>query len=317
MSHTLKDLNRRNPTLRTSKVNEILPEYFQEDNSKLISLLKEYYKYLDSDQAQGFGYKIQDLIYARDGDQTSVSNLDELIKEIGNGLQASSFFEKPRLMAKLLGEFYRTKGSRNSAEGFFRGFFNEEAEITYPKDQLFIVGESQVGYESQKFIQNNGIYQTFSILIKCGISTVDYENLYKRFVHPAGFHFAGQVLAVNEGIISLAGVGTDPLAVDSALPTYLNEASITTMSAPFSDLTGILDSSDGTGVRVRTDQLISVYSSLTATQLNNYYFSVEEIIQSNSYTFDDSTPTARPDFSLTLETMDNEIFTRYTSDSAH
>ena len=89
------------------------------------------------------------------------------------------------------------------------------------------------------------------------------------------------------------------------------------MSAPFSDLTGILDSSDGTGVRVRTDQLISVYSSLTATQLNNYYFSVEEIIQSNSYTFDDSTPTARPDFSLTLETMDNEIFTRYTSDSAH
>ena len=44
MSHTLKDLNRRNPTLRTSKVNEILPEYFQEDNSKLISLLKEYLK---------------------------------------------------------------------------------------------------------------------------------------------------------------------------------------------------------------------------------------------------------------------------------
>ena len=316
MSHTLKDLNRRNPTLRTSKVNEILPEYFQEDNSTLISLLKEYYKYLDSDQAQGFGYKIQDLIYARDGDQTSVSNLDELIKEIGNGLQASSFFEKPRLMAKLLGEFYRTKGSRNSAEGFFRGFFNEEAEITYPKDQLFIVGESQVGYESQKFIQNNGIYQTFSILIKCGISTIDYENLYKRFVHPAGFHFAGQVLAVNEGVISLAGVGTDPLAVDSALPTYLNEASISII-APFSDLTGILDSSDGTGVRIRTDQLISLYSSLTATQLNNYYFSVEEVIQSNSYTFDDSTPTARPDFSLTLETMDNEIFTRYTSDSAH
>jgi len=316
MSHTLKDLNRRNPTLRTSKVNEILPEYFQEDNSKLISLLKEYYKYLDSDQAQGFGYKIQDLIYARDGDQTSVSNLDELIKEIGNGLQASSFFEKPRLMAKLLGEFYRTKGSRNSAEGFFRGFFNEEAEITYPKDQLFIVGESQVGYESQKFIQNNGIYQTFSILIKCGISTVDYENLYKRFVHPAGFHFAGQVLAVNEGVISLAGVGTDPLAVDSALPTYLNEASISII-APFSDLTGILDSSDGTGVRVRTDQLISVYSSLTARQINNYYFTIEEVIQSNSYTFDDSTSTARPDFSLTLETMDNEIFTRYTSDSAH
>tara|TARA_B100000287_G_scaffold193018_1_gene182206 strand:+ start:1934 stop:2884 length:951 start_codon:yes stop_codon:yes gene_type:complete len=316
MSHTLKDLNRRNPTLRTSKVSEILPEYFQEDNSKLISLLEEYYKYLDSDQAQGFGYKIQDLVYARDGDQTSVSNLDELIKEIGNGLQSSSFFQKPRLMAKLLGEFYRTKGSRNSAEGFFRGFFNEEAEITYPKDQLFIVGESQVGYESQKFIQNNGIYQTFSILIKCGISTVDYENLYKRFVHPAGFHFAGQVLAVNEGIISLAGVGTDPLAIDSALPTYLNEASLS-ITAPFSDLSGILDSSDGTSIRIRTDQLINVYSSLTAQQLTNFYDDVEELIQSNSFTFDDSSPSSRPDFSLTLETMDNEIFTRYTSDSAH
>jgi hypothetical protein len=41
----------------------------------------------------------------------------------------------------------------------------------------------------------------------------------------------------------------------------------------------------------------------------------------NSFTFDDSNIrdsalNATPDFSLSIETMDNEMFTRYTSDSS-
>ena len=34
MAHTVKDYNRRNITLTTSKVGEVVPEYFGEENSK-------------------------------------------------------------------------------------------------------------------------------------------------------------------------------------------------------------------------------------------------------------------------------------------
>ena len=57
---------------------------------------KDHYNYLDSDVSDGFGYKIQQLINARDAQQTTTDNLDQLIQEIGNGLKSASFFQKPR-----------------------------------------------------------------------------------------------------------------------------------------------------------------------------------------------------------------------------
>tara|TARA_Y100001937_G_scaffold38426_2_gene54631 strand:- start:224 stop:1192 length:969 start_codon:yes stop_codon:yes gene_type:complete len=321
MPHSLEDLNRRKVTLRTSKVGEVVPEYFEEDNSKFITFLEKYHDHLDSNQTHGFGHIINELIYARDIAQTSTANLDELIKEIGNGLQSSSFFKQPRLMAKLLGDFYRTKGSLNSAEGFFRGFFNQEAEVSYPKEKIFIVGESQTGFESQRFIQDNAQFQIFSILIRCGISVADYVNLYKKFVHPAGFHFAGEVLTATEvtlGPDALGAVAEGIAKIDSADPSIkLVQSATLVLATPFSDITGIQDSSTGIGIRTRLDQVISDFTSdsSTAATWNNFYTSIKELIQTNSFTFDDSANPG-PDTSMTYETMDNEIFTSYTSDSA-
>ena len=316
MPHSLEDLNRRKVTLKTSKIGEVVPEYFQEDNPKLITFLEKYYSHLDSNQTHGFGHLINELVYARDVAQTSEANLDELIKEIGNGLQASSFFKQPRLMAKLLGDFYRAKGSLNSAEGFFRGFFNQEAEVSFPKDKIFTVGQSRIGFESDKFIQDNAQFQIFSILIRCGISVTDYENLYKKFVHPAGFHFAGEVLTATEALLTIEPFGVDPLEEDAPNIVATGEALLSPIG-PFSDITGILDSTSGVGIRVRLDQPISdiVGDSNTASSLSNYYTSIKELLQTNSFTFDDSANPG-PDMSMTFETMDNEIFTKYNSDSA-
>ena len=47
-------------------------------------------------------------------------------------------------MTKLLGDYYRAKGSFNSAQGFFRGFFGLEPEISYPKRDIFKVVESNI-----------------------------------------------------------------------------------------------------------------------------------------------------------------------------
>ena len=317
--HISETKNRRAFTVGKPAISETLPDWFTEDNAKLITLLEKYYDFLDdSSSDQSFGTVIRDLHHIRDTQAVDEKYLDNIIKEIGNGLQSSSFFQKPRLMAKLLSEFYRVKGSLSSVEGFFRGFFGEEVTIEYPKDNLFIVSESQIGYDSQRFIIDNGIYQTFSILVKIGLSVQDYESLYKKFVHPAGFHFAGQVLAEEEALLGLLGnTGVDSAEIrqeDVSGIRLVSEAGLgtSTISLP---LTGLVDSSDGTTFRASLDERISKYisdSSITPTSLSYYYANNVELYTPNSFTFDDSEAVS-PRFCMTIETMDNDMFTRYSS----
>jgi len=314
------DKNRRDPAIFTSKVNQVLPEYFQEDNSKLISLLQTYYETLDSDNGSiNFSEKIRDIFAARDITETDETYLDELISEIGNGLKASNFFDQPRLMARLLGRFYQAKGTRNAAEGFFRGFFNEEAEIIYPKKDIFIVGESEIGFESQKRLIDNRRYQVLSVLIRSGLSVSDYENLYKKFVHPAGFHFAGDVVSVGQVSFTPTITTHDPLEVPEVAAVFLSQAELIPTTS-FGETTLLYDSSDGVQFRVDTIQQELLYytvdSDLTAGLWNTYYDDIKTILDPNSFTFDDSATSGRPDFAMTVETMDNDYFTRISSDSA-
>jgi len=309
MSHELKDKNRRNVTLFTSKTGEVLPRYYEEDNSKLIALLDEYYKFMDSSGDQSFSNIISEIHHSRDISQTDIDYLDELIKEIGNGLQASSFFQQPRLMAKLLADFYRAKGTRVSAEGFFRGFFNEEVTVEYPKDQIFIIDDSLIGYESQKFIQDNGLYQIFSILLKIGLSTSDYEELYKRFVHPAGFHFAGQVQVVGQASLGITTSSEDPLdSADLSTPA-ISEATLS-LGTGISEFT-ILIESDGTQLRATPEIVVDTFAADSVGSLDEFYPNIATLLTPNSFTFDDSNATQGPDMSMDYETMDGEMFTRY------
>ena len=113
-----------------------------------------------------------------------------------------------------------------------------------------------------------------------------------------------------------------PLSIqtDSADRVITGTGSVVAI-APFTQLTGLIDSSDGVTFRVGLDQKISVYQSLTAAQLQGFYRNIEQIITPNSFTFDDSgqgkdfvgafgdsAEAAAPDFSLTIETMDNAQF---------
>ena len=312
MSHVLKDKNRRNVTLFTSKTGEVLPRYYEEDNAKLLALFDEYYKFMDSSGDQSFSSIISEIHHSRDISQTDEDYLDELISEIGNGLQASSFFQQPRLMTKLLARFYQSKGSINSAEGFFKGFFNEEVTIEYPKSQIFIVAESEIGWESQKFIQDNRLYQIFSILIKVGLSTQDYENLYKKFVHPAGFYFQGQVLLEGDTSLTIGLASADPLEVEEITTPVFSEASLTIEPSTTADMTALYES-DGTEIRVSLLSNINYYADDSIGNLDVFYPNILTVVTPNSFTYDDSANSARPDNSMTYETTENDMFTRYLS----
>lgn len=339
MTHKLDDLNRRKLRLDVSGVTELLPEYFQSeygvDSGSLIKLLELYYDYLDSDGNHSFQREIRNIFTARDISQTDETYLDQLIQEIGNGLQSSSFFDNPRLMARLVPLFYRSKGSLSATEGFFRGFYGEEVTVEYPKDNILHVGgidptgiQGRIGFEYQNRILDNAIYQIFSVLIKSGLSVSEYQSLYKRFAHPGGFHFAGLVQLQENGIIGLTGEGVNPLESGDDDIVIIDEAT-QIITTPFVQMTAVYDSAgvdfgdpNTSGVyRVSLTDTISNYQDLTLTELEKFYSSIEQLGSPNSFTFDDSDTrdsagAATPDFSLTVETMDNNIFTRYLSDSA-
>lgn len=194
-SETLKDFNRVPVNLRKSQVQEVLPEYFQEDYPSLLSFLEGYYEYLDSDRQ--WGGITQDLNTVRDYEDTTLKRLDFLFEEVGLGISHGQF-TFPREAVKNFGNFFRVKGSEYSGYGFWRSFFNEEeVEITYPKERLIRPGISTIGVEDSWIIQDGGIYQIFSLLIRSPLPLKDWEQLWRKYVHPSGYHLAAEVVLIG------------------------------------------------------------------------------------------------------------------------
>jgi len=179
MNQTLLDFNRRDINLTQSKVREVLPSYYLSEYPDLIKFLEYYYDWLDSDSVHGFDNIIQNLYKLRDLRSTELSFLNQVFYEIGQGLISADYFVDPQLVGGLLANFYRIKGSLYSAEGFFRAFYGEQPEIIYPKNSLFIVGQSRIGPESLRFIQDGALYQVLSILVRSGIPITEWRDLYK------------------------------------------------------------------------------------------------------------------------------------------
>jgi len=192
---TLKDYNRVPVNLRKSQVEEVLPEYFVEDYPNLVTFLEGYYDYLDSDRQ--WGGITQELTTVRDYEDTTLKRLDLLLEEVGLGISQGQF-SQPREVVKNFGNFFRVKGSEYSGYGFWRAFFDiEDVEITYPKERLFRPGISTIGVEDSWIIQDGGIYQIFSLLIRSPLPLADWEQLWRKYVHPSGYHLAAEVVLIG------------------------------------------------------------------------------------------------------------------------
>ena len=218
MPHLINEQYRSNPRFNRDQVTQALPTFFQEEYPKLISFLEKYYEYTGEDSSVTINEKIQDVFDIRNISSTEIAHLDYLIGEISDGLETSSFYQSPRLMARLLTEMYRAKGTQISTEQFFKAFYGEDVEVSYPKKDIFILndkpGGSLIGPQSLHYIQDDEKYQIFSVLLKTGMSLSDYEILYKKLIHPAGFYLAAET--ETQGLAQLglmAGETTDPLEV--------------------------------------------------------------------------------------------------------
>ena len=310
----LDNFNRRNIEVRNSIVQEVLPEYFQRDYPNLIDFLEGYFEFADQDQTASL---VNDLYTIRDIEAATTAQLDQIFSEIAQGA-SRDYFKDPREALRSFANFYRVKGTRYSAEGFFRAFFQETVEIDFPKEDLFIVSESLIGPESLKFIQNGALYQIFSILIKSSVPIARWKELYRRFVHPAGFFIGGQVvleLSTEEVLIQ------NPMPnvlIDSAANEIIVEAA--TAGLVFGNSTAEIVGRAVDGIDSDSDETVyrfiqnKAFGSMSIAELANSYHrfapGTNGIIDVNSPTFDEDTGDSDGVVRMSneFETMDFERF---------
>jgi len=330
---TLKDLNRRDIAFPEYKVNEVIPEFFQTEYPKLVTLLNEYYNFEDSDQSPS--RLINELFYSRDITQTDLSLLSYIEDELLLGAQYFEGFANKREAANFSNQLYKSKGTKYGIEQFFRMFFGIDPDVVYTKNQIFKVGgggdyakverdalldqgveaygqldsdgartrfqnyiannytpTSKIGPQSDRYITNNKLYQTFAINVKAPIPLADWIEEYRLFAHPAGMFIGAETQIVTEATDLL----TAPLVVaEDPPPIVISETALFGPIAVRSDLTTLVDDlsvdSDGILSRINVEKVnLKTLQSLSLEQINNQYGSLREAQIATSPTFDDAEP---------------------------
>ena len=318
--YTLKDNLRRDYRFTDHHaVEQVLPDYFKADYPKLVQLLESYNQFEDSDQSPA--RLVHDVITARDITANDLSLLSFIEDELLLGQSYFEGFTNKRAAAKFSNNLYRSKGTLYSIQQFFRTFFGVTPDVRYTKEDRFMVGEdaSRIGFDSQKFLTDDKLYQVFAILIKADIPVDRWREAYKLFVHPAGMYFGGQVLLEATGSFNF-GIMPD-FEVVNVDPVVQGEASLGA-GLLVTDLTGEVDS-DGRGtygkLRIDLPGSVEEIQNISIDELNQNYRSISELVGTSSPSMDGDSSTNVADFSqdrAIFDTMDEVKYTYYDSDSA-
>jgi len=170
----------------------------------------------------GPSYILNSIEDAMDIDKNSDSEIDTtnqylemMQKEIAAAIprSVSTVNLNKNTLYKRIVDFYKIRGSSDSIETFFRLLFNDSVEVSKPYDNTLVPSTSDWSNDTEQFISTKGFlsekkirihdsyrYQKYSYLIKTGKNLEDWENVFNRLVHPAGFIFFGEILILLENI---------------------------------------------------------------------------------------------------------------------
>lgn len=201
------DIIRDNKTAATNleitSVARAVPSFYISEYPQFINFLEQYLEYVrDTD---GWSDLLAKLKQIRDIDVTESEFAQILREEYGSEFPDLGTLND-NIAIRLFEYWYRSKGTREAIEAYFRLFLNSSAEVVFPKDNLFIVDggnfsteenrylnvDSQID-ESTMVLQDDNFYQIFSYLIRSNISIVDWGPAFERIAHPAGWNFFGEV----------------------------------------------------------------------------------------------------------------------------
>jgi len=207
MAHTpFSDKGRRHLNLRQNQIEGVLPDHFKEYYPKFLGLLNQYYEWQDQYASTEL---LSHLFSTRDISETDISLLSYIEDEL---LLGDTYFEgfgqtesEKRAAANFSSTLFRAKGSKFAIEWFFRSFYGFDAEVIYPKENIFKTSESGslIGPDSLRYLTNDELYQTFAILIKVGVPISKWRDIFKKFAHPAGMYLGGEVLLTSDAISAI------------------------------------------------------------------------------------------------------------------
>ncbi len=186
-----------------------LPDFVNGDHPQFKRFLELYYQWMEQNSANGISNTAGNTIYHameienyRDIDQTPPEFVkyfkDEILPFFPEGTSLST--EK---ILKSAREFYSKKGSDESLRWLFKALFNEDIEINYPKEQIFIASDG-------KWIQP----RAFRITVTDQNRSID-PNLFER----------RQVVGVESGatcVIERASRSIDPTNGREVLEIYVS-----------------------------------------------------------------------------------------------
>ena len=116
------------------RVEELIPAQLRESSETFINLIKEYYEYLNTEGLPT--YETNRIIDEHDIDKVSIKYLDGIQGEIAKNIPNSVVVDRVSLYKKIV-QYYTLKGSEESITTFFRLFFDEIIEVSYPREKLF------------------------------------------------------------------------------------------------------------------------------------------------------------------------------------
>ena len=206
MHNVFTDKRRRHLNLREPQVQGVLPEHFVTAYPKFIKLLEEYYEW----QGQYESTELLNHLFAsRDINETDVTLLSFIEDEL---LLGENYFEgfgqseaEKRAAANFSSTLFRAKGSKFAIEWFFRSFYGLDAEVLYPKEDIFNVSDndSRIGPDYLNYLTDDKLYQTYALLIRVGIPISQWSEVFKKFVHPAGMYLGSEVLLSSNNISNI------------------------------------------------------------------------------------------------------------------
>lgn len=121
-------------------VDQLLADHIVSDFPKIATFTKELLKFLEKDHLSA--YYLNSLDRNRDIDAAESQFLTELQKEIGSPIPRQ-FAADPRTFYKKVTDLYRSRGTPDSIEAFFRFLYNDDVEIYFPKDDMFIPSDGR------------------------------------------------------------------------------------------------------------------------------------------------------------------------------
>ena len=169
-----------------------IPDYVQEFFPLFVTFITKYFTWLETAGDQnstsvGTQYSLQNLQLNRDIDTTTQSLQKEFLHSYVPNLP-DTLTTDPTIFIKFARQFYQLKGSEKSFKLFFRAYFDDEIEISYPRDYLFAPSASN--WYTEKTLR---------------ISTVNGNP--NNLIHTFVTGVTSQAYAIVNNVVQVVGAG--------------------------------------------------------------------------------------------------------------